>query len=228
MGPVEASSVHHAGQVASNTDSVGLSRFIDVGANRPIVGMPMHDAQWCETDPVLSKHGEWGSPLFTDICACDDLWWNVIWCAPCMLGRIQAAAANKTPEKMDCCMCMLVPASAAFGEASKWALYYTIGSAPELGCIFHWVVVSCITLHHRERIKADFGVHGDGFADCAASWFCASCAMCQHHRELTRRGYSPGHAVKCGCDDTYDAQRTVAVQPAYVHQPVSSRYYEIR
>ncbi|KAJ9460534.1 hypothetical protein DIPPA_60507 [Diplonema papillatum] len=122
---------------------------------------------------------------------------DVLWCMPCMQGRIYSAASHDQPDTMNplvCCgICVL----------QMWI--------PALG----WLVNGVMNCTTRSTIERKYMIEENTCADCCLSFFCPLCTICQHHVELSKRGMNPGHTC-CEPSRQFVAQPPpAAVQPGY-------------
>eukprot|EP01059_Diplonema_ambulator_P002814 TRINITY_DN1243_c0_g1_i4.p2 TRINITY_DN1243_c0_g1~~TRINITY_DN1243_c0_g1_i4.p2 ORF type:complete len:158 (+),score=51.68 TRINITY_DN1243_c0_g1_i4:259-732(+) len=136
-----------------------------------------------------------------------------------MAGRIHSAV-NGIQGKMDECVCAALLTASVIGTGLSLLPLMTHGQfgipcIDLLGpCAFAWY-----TWWQRQTIRQQYGIQGDTCGDCLVSFFCVTCAMCQHHTELVQRGVDPG---LCCCESATPRppQQVVYVQqPAYAVQP---------
>eukprot|EP01059_Diplonema_ambulator_P004706 TRINITY_DN14421_c0_g2_i2.p1 TRINITY_DN14421_c0_g2~~TRINITY_DN14421_c0_g2_i2.p1 ORF type:complete len:209 (+),score=23.42 TRINITY_DN14421_c0_g2_i2:72-629(+) len=131
---------------------------------------------------------------FQDMGLCCD----VLCCSCCQAGRIWSAATESRPDHMSVPVCcgLLV------------AEYFIGGLA---NCL--------LTMYLRDNVRHKYGIMGDGCDDCCMSFWCTPCVMCQLHRELSKRGVTPGH-VCCEPSVRKTQPIPVGVQSGYVDAPV--------
>ncbi|KQK16790.1 cell number regulator 2 [Brachypodium distachyon] len=137
------------------------------------------------------------TPWSTGICDCLDDRQNCVYTCfcPCFTYGMVAEIVDR---------------GATSGSASA-VLYGFVASVT--GCLMHWMY-SCF---NRNKMRAQYGLHGnpllDGLAHCAME----PCALCQEYRELKNRGFVVEIGWQANMErrhQQYQQQQGVTVPPA--------------
>eukprot|EP01064_Diplonema_japonicum_P020170 TRINITY_DN2928_c1_g1_i3.p1 TRINITY_DN2928_c1_g1~~TRINITY_DN2928_c1_g1_i3.p1 ORF type:complete len:214 (+),score=21.21 TRINITY_DN2928_c1_g1_i3:510-1151(+) len=143
---------------------------------------------------------EWSVGLCGCFSAGVGLFCSVMWCMPCMLGRLHGAAVGKQENTMDKGVCCGLTSALSAGTALTIGLTRFIPGCimPQLGC--------CPTLLYiywlRSVVRSSYGIEGTLCKDGASALFCPCCAVCQMHTEIYYHGIDPG-AVLCSSQPGY-------------------------
>ncbi|KAJ1292848.1 hypothetical protein BS78_01G021600 [Paspalum vaginatum] len=109
--------------------------------------------------------GQWSSGLFDCFDDCD-LCCMTFWCPCVTFGRMAEIVDGGAPS------CV-----------TSGALYTVIMLALECQWIY-----SCT---YRSKMRTKFNLPETPCGDCGVHFFCEPCALTQHYRELTARGFDP-------------------------------------
>ncbi|PNH05560.1 Protein PLANT CADMIUM RESISTANCE 3 [Tetrabaena socialis] len=92
-------------------------------------------------------------------------------CAPCQYGKnVERIPASEVYCGSNCC-----------GAGCCFCLLGLMSFVPGVG-------LSCfVHMGARNYIRMKYGIPGNGCSDCATTWCCIPCALCQESRELTIR-----------------------------------------
>eukprot|EP00755_Sulcionema_specki_P024252 Sspe_Gene.14774::Locus_5125_Transcript_2_2_Confidence_0.667_Length_619::g.14774::m.14774 len=117
-----------------------------------------------------------------------------IWCLPCQAARQCSSVFKREPFNPNWPICVLFT-----------IIQYFTGSGlyPVLSTIFRFRMVKELEMEQNAAI------------DCLSAFCCWPCALCQHHRELSLRGLSPGH---CCCASSLPVIAVPQAQTGYTDQ----------
>ncbi|KAJ9439807.1 erythrocyte membrane associated protein 2 [Diplonema papillatum] len=149
--------------------------------------------------PAKQFDPDWDAGVFGcfgDVGVCCD----VICCYFCDQARLYSAHVDNRPDHCNGTVCFCLFAGTAISSAICFVPLAAIG----------------YTCWLRESIRSFYGIDGNCCYDLLASLFCNPCATCQMHRELSRRGTSPGTTC-CAPRINYEFARRITkvhVHPA--------------
>ncbi|XP_062118274.1 protein PLANT CADMIUM RESISTANCE 7-like [Humulus lupulus] len=60
--------------------------------------------------------------------------------------------------------------------------------------LIYYLLCCCASLYscsYRSKLRQEYSLPEEPCNDCCVHYFCATCALCQEHRELKNRGFDP-------------------------------------
>eukprot|EP01064_Diplonema_japonicum_P002617 TRINITY_DN1166_c0_g1_i1.p1 TRINITY_DN1166_c0_g1~~TRINITY_DN1166_c0_g1_i1.p1 ORF type:complete len:199 (+),score=43.84 TRINITY_DN1166_c0_g1_i1:90-686(+) len=175
---------------------------------QPVTGQPVA----ATGQPLgLAAPKMWKSGLCDCFATGANLCCNVFWCYPCMAGRVHSAMADDHRDHMNVSVCSsLILAQVVTAGLTVGLPLATHGAVHVPGAnMIGACAVFGYTWWQRHTLSKKLGIQGDMCGDCMISYFCSSCALCQHHTELVQHGVNPG---SCCCEV---GEAPAGVQPAY-------------